>query len=77
MKDIKSLQDNYFSVTSKNSIINSNAWNTLTIGSSNENVITASGSAGANKVDYSFNVKELAQQAKMTSNKAGLKKIVL
>lgn len=74
MKDIKSLQDKYFSVTSPNSIMSSNAWNTLTVSSSNENVITASGSAGANKVDYSFNVKELAQPAKMTSNKAGLKK---
>ena len=74
MKDIKSFQDKYFSVTSPNSIMSSKAWNTLTIGSSNENVITASGSAGANKVDYSFDVKKLAEPAKMTSNKAGLKK---
>ncbi|WP_195335632.1 flagellar filament capping protein FliD [Paraclostridium bifermentans] len=70
MKDIKSLQDKYFSVTSPNSIMSSSAWNTLTIGSSNENVITASGSAGANKVDYSFNVVKLAQSAKMSSSKA-------
>lgn len=70
MKDIKSLQDKYFSVTSPNSIVTSNAWNTLTIGSSNENVITASGSAGANRVDYSFNVVKLAQSAKMSSSKA-------
>lgn len=74
MKDIKSLQDKYFSVTSPNSIMSSKAWNTLTIGSSNENVITASGSAGANKVDYSFNVVKLAQSAKMSSTKAGIKK---
>lgn len=73
MKDIKSLQDKYFSVTSPNSIMSSKAWNTLTIGSSNENVITASGSAGANKVDYSFNVVKLAQSAKMSSTKAGIK----
>lgn len=70
MKDIKSLQDKYFSVTSPNSIMSSSAWNTLTIGSSNENVITASGSAGANRVDYSFNVVKLAQSAKMSSSKA-------
>lgn len=70
MKDIKSLQDKYFSVTSPNSIINSNAWNILTVSSSNENVITASGSAGANRVDYSFNVKKLAEPAKMSSSKA-------
>lgn len=73
MKDIKSLQDKYFSVTSPNSIMSSKAWNTLTIGSSNENVITASGSAGANKVDYSFNVVKLAQSAKMSSTKTGIK----
>lgn len=73
MKDIKSLQDKYFSVTSPNSIMSSKAWNTLTIGSSNENVITASGSAGANKVDYSFDVVKLAQSAKMSSTKAGIK----
>lgn len=74
MKDIKSLQDKYFSVASQNSIMSSKSWNTLTIGSSNENVITASGSAGANKVDYSFNVVKLAQSAKMSSTKAGIKK---
>lgn len=70
MKEVKSFQDKYFSVTSPNSIMNSKAWNTLTIASSNENVITASGSAGANKVDYSFNVIKLAQSAKMNSSKA-------
>lgn len=74
MKDIKSLQDKYFSVTSSNSIMSSSAWNTLNIGSSNENVITASGSAGANKVDYSFNVVKLAQSAKMSSTNSGIKK---
>lgn len=70
MKEIKSLQDKYFTQTSPNSITSSNAWNTLAIASSNENVITASGSAGANKVDYSFNVIKLAQSAKMNSSKA-------
>lgn len=70
MKDIKSFQDNYFSVSSPNSIISSKAWNTLKVASSDENVITASGSAGANKVDYSFNVIKLAQSAKMNSSKA-------
>ncbi|MEG2460893.1 MAG: flagellar cap protein FliD N-terminal domain-containing protein, partial [Clostridia bacterium] len=47
IKDIKGFQDNYFSATSKNSIISSKAWNTLTVSSSNENVISATGSAGA------------------------------
>ncbi|WP_025162499.1 flagellar filament capping protein FliD [Paraclostridium bifermentans] len=70
MKDIKSFQDKYFSVTSPNSIMSSKAWNTLTVSSSNENVITASGSAGANKVDYSFNVIKLAQSAKLSSNES-------
>lgn len=73
IKDIKGFQDNYFSVTSPNSIISSNAWNTLSVNSSNSNVITATGGAGANKVDYSFDVRKLAESAKLTSSKAGIK----
>ncbi|MGL5755007.1 MAG: flagellar filament capping protein FliD [Paraclostridium sp.] len=69
IKDIKGFQDNYFSVTSPNSIISSKAWNTLTVSSSNENVISATGSAGANKVNYKFDVTSLAQPAKLSSKK--------
>lgn len=74
ISDIKGFNDKYFSLTSKDSIINSSAWNTLTINSSNSSVITAIGNAGANKVDYKFEVKKLAEPAKVTSSKSDLKK---
>lgn len=67
MKDIKSFQDKYFSVTSKDSIISSKAWNSLKVSSSNERVMTATGSAGANDIDYSFTVKHLAKPASLSS----------
>lgn len=66
ISDVKGLNDKYFSLSSKNSIINSNAWNTLSIKSSNENVITATGTAGASNVEYSFDVEKLAQPAKIS-----------
>lgn len=74
IKDIKGFQDNYFSVASKNSIISSKAWNTLTVASSNENVISATGSAGANKIDYKFDVKKLAESANLSSSNPNIKK---
>ena len=74
ISDIKGFNDKYFSLTSKDSIITSSAWNTLTVDSSNSSVITATGNAGANKVDYKFEVKKLAEPAKLTSSKSGLKK---
>ncbi|XTR38574.1 flagellar filament capping protein FliD [Paraclostridium tenue] len=69
MKDIKSFQDKYFSVTSKDSIISSKAWNSLKVSSSNEKVMTATGSAGANDIDYSFTVEHLAKPASLSSDK--------
>ncbi len=74
ISDIKGFNDKYFSLTSKDSIINSSAWNTLTVTSSNSSVITATGNAGANKVDYKFEVKKLAEPARVTSSKADIKK---
>lgn len=70
MKDIKSFQDKYFSVTSKDSIISSKAWNSLKVSSSNEKIMTATGSAGANDIDYSFTVENLAKPASTSAEKA-------
>ncbi|MFR9070220.1 MAG: flagellar filament capping protein FliD [Paraclostridium sp.] len=70
MKDIKSFQDKYFSVTSKDSIMSSKAWNSLKVSSSNEKVMTATGSAGANDIDYSFTVENLAKPASTSAEKA-------
>lgn len=66
IKDIQGLNDKYFSVTSKNSIVNSSAWNTLSVSSSNSSVITATGTAGANDVNYKFDVTKLAQSTKFS-----------
>ncbi|MDK2585817.1 flagellar filament capping protein FliD [Romboutsia sedimentorum] len=68
IKDMKGFNDKYFSLSSENSILNSNAWSTLTVNSSNSNVITATGNVGANKVDYKFEVNKLAEAAKATSS---------
>ncbi|MGL6104487.1 flagellar filament capping protein FliD [Romboutsia sp.] len=68
IKDINGFQDKYFSLSSKNSILNSSAWNTLTVNSSNSNIITATGTAGANSVNYKFEIGKLAQPARATSS---------
>ncbi|CEN93930.1 flagellar filament capping protein FliD [Paraclostridium sordellii] len=70
IKDVKDLQDKYFSVTSKDSIITSKAWNSTKVSSSNDRVMTATGSAGANNVDYNFEVKHLAKPASTSSDKS-------
>lgn len=68
MSDVIDFNEKYFSLTSKDSILSSSAWNTLSITSSNNNVITATGTAGANNIDYKFDVKKLAEPAKATSS---------
>lgn len=67
IKDVKGLYDKYFSVTSKDYILGSKSLNTLTINSSNGNVITASSSAGSSGIDYKFKVESLAKEPQMTS----------
>ena len=74
MSDVMDFNDKYFSLTSKDSIVNSSAWNTLSISSTNSSVITATGNAGASNVDYKFNVTKLAEPAKAQSSIADLKK---
>ena len=66
ISEATNINEKYFSITSKNSIISSNAWNTISITSKDESVITASAKAGASEVNYSFNVKSLAQSAKVS-----------
>ncbi|WP_042275381.1 flagellar filament capping protein FliD [[Clostridium] dakarense] len=67
IKDVKDINEKYFSVTSKNSLINSNAWNTLSITSSDSSIVTATGNAGANNIDYKFDVEKLAEPPKITA----------
>lgn len=68
IKDIQGLNEKYFSLTSKDSITSSSSWNTLKISSSNSNIITARGSAGANPVNYKFEVNKLATASKGSSS---------
>ncbi|WP_270941257.1 flagellar filament capping protein FliD [Romboutsia lituseburensis] len=70
IKDIQGLNDKYFSITSKNSVTNASAWNTMAVSSSNSSVITATGSAGANPVNYKFEVNKLATAGKASSTTA-------
>jgi flagellar hook-associated protein 2 len=70
IKDTKGFEDKYFSLSSKNSLLSSSAWSTLGVTSSNSSVITATGNAGANKVDYKIEVNKLALAPKATSTKA-------
>lgn len=74
ISDVTDFNEKYFSITSKDSIVSSSAWNTLSITSSNSSVIKATGSAGASKVDYKFDVQKLAEPAKVQSSLADLKK---
>ncbi|MDK2562700.1 flagellar filament capping protein FliD [Romboutsia sedimentorum] len=69
IKDTKGFEEKYFSLSSKNSLLSSSAWSTLTVTSSNPNVITATGNAGANSMNYDFNVIKMAQEPKLSSNK--------
>lgn len=63
ISESKSFTDKYFSLTSKNSILNNSAWNTLSITSSNSSMMSAKGKAGASDVNYVFEVEKLAQPA--------------
>lgn len=67
--DVKSLTDKYFSLTSPDSILSSKSWNTVEVSSTNSSVITATGTSGASNIDYSFNVKQLATGASLSTSK--------
>lgn len=70
IKDVNELNEKYFSLTSPDSMVSNSSWNTLKIKSSDpisgldSNVVTATGNAGAAKIDYNFEVINLAQPAR-------------
>lgn len=70
IKTTKSFYDKYFSVTSKDYILGSKAFNTTTVNSSNSGVISAIGTVGASNINYQFEVKQLASSANISSSKA-------
>lgn len=69
-KSVKSFYDKYFSTISKDYILGNKSFNTLNISSSNEGVITATGSSSANSINYKFDVKKLATSATLGSSTA-------
>lgn len=70
-KNVKGFYDKYFSVTSKDYILGSKSFNTITVNSSNNNVITATGSSSASNINYKFDVKKLATSTSMSTSTAG------
>lgn len=69
-KNVKGFYDKYFSVTSKDYILGSKSFNTITVNSSNNSVITATGSSSASNINYKFDVKKLATSKTMSSSSA-------
>lgn len=69
IKNVKGLYDKYFSASSPDFILSSKVYSTITVNSSNENVISASAGAGANKVDYKFKVDQVATPPTFESGK--------
>lgn len=70
-KNVKGFYDKYFSVTSKDYILGSKSFNTITVNSSNNSVITATGSSSASNINYKFDVKKLATSTSMSTSTAG------
>ena len=69
-KNVKGFYDKYFSVTSKDYILGSKSFNTITVNSSNNSVITATGSSSASNTNYKFDVKQLATSKTMSASSA-------
>lgn len=66
IKESKDMYEKYFGLDSKSNIISKNAYSSLSIKSSDESIIVANGSAGANKINYQFAVSQMAEPAKVT-----------
>lgn len=66
IKDVKGLYDKYFSATSKDYIMSSKVFSTVKINSSNSSIITATSNAGADNINYKFEVNKLAEPPKVS-----------
>lgn len=66
IKEAKDMYDKYFGLDSKSNIISKNAYSSLSVKSSDESIVVANGSAGANKINYQFAVSQMAEPAKVT-----------
>ena len=70
IKDVKGLYDKYFSATSKDFIMSTKTFSTVKINSSNPSIVTATSSAGANQINYKFQVNKLAEPPKVSVSQA-------
>ncbi|AUA27713.1 TPA: flagellar filament capping protein FliD [Clostridioides difficile] len=66
IQESKDLYDKYLSINSPNSIVSEKAYSSTRITSSDESIIVAKGSAGAEKINYQFAVSQMAEPAKFT-----------
>ena len=65
--EVKGLYDKYFTATSSDYILGSKTFTTVTVNSSNTNVISAVAGAGADNINYKFKVDKMAEPAKLQS----------
>ncbi|MCC0701201.1 flagellar filament capping protein FliD [Clostridioides sp. ZZV15-6383] len=66
IKESKNLYDKYLAPDSPNNITNKKAYSATKITSSDESIVVAKGSAGAEKINYQFAVSQMAEPAKVT-----------
>lgn len=66
IKSSKDLYDKYLQMDSENSLTNRNAYSAMGIKSSDDSIITASSSAGANKINYQFAISQMAEPPKIS-----------
>ncbi|MGL5693687.1 MAG: flagellar cap protein FliD N-terminal domain-containing protein [Peptostreptococcaceae bacterium] len=69
-KSVKGFYDKYFDVLSKDYILGSKSFNTITVNSSNSSVITATGTSSAENINYKIKVDQLATSASMSASNA-------
>lgn len=63
LKQSQDFYNKYFSISSKDSLMSSSNWQTVGFTSSNDNAVTATGSAGSQVENYSVKVKSVATSA--------------
>lgn len=71
IKSVKGLYDKYFTATSPDYILGSKSFSSITVNSSNSNVISGTAGAGAKNINYKFKVDKMAQPAKVESKNLG------
>ncbi len=66
IKSSKDLYNKYLQIDSENSLTNRNAYSAIGIKSSDDSIITASGSAGADNINYQFDISQKAEPPKIS-----------